>query len=212
MTTGGSQSAPPSRLRLGVSEEAYQVLRRRLELNFRIALWTNIVALVVLLGGAGAATLLLLFGQPVAAAVPSLVALADVVYGAVERPWKQLWLANNRLALSESVWIAYLETMEALHDESLTDEQRARLLSAHNLWISRTAAIGQDDFVVAVRDVRAINDAAERLLSRLNVDLSSINAALEGYTKLQEGSIGGALDELDAEAAAESRTTLTDSR
>lgn len=212
MTTAGSQPRGPARPRSEVAEEAYQVLRARLRLNFLIALWTNVVALVILLGGAAAATVLLLVDEFAAAAIPAVVALTDIVYGAVERPWRQLWLANNRLALSESVWIAYLETIDAVLDESLSDAQRSRLLSAHNLWISRTAAIGQDDFVSAVRDVRAINDAAERLLSRLNVDLSSTDTALEGYTTLEKGSPGGTFDELEAQTAAANGTTLPGGR
>ena len=100
-----------------VSQSGFDRQTARLRLNFRVAAITNVVAVTILLGFATAAIVFAVLGQPLAAEISGSVGVLDVIYGALERPWRQLWIANNRIALTESVWIAYLESKDAIERE-----------------------------------------------------------------------------------------------
>jgi len=189
-----AEQPAPGELRT-VSASAYSVMSSRLRLNFLIAAWTNIVALVILLGSASVAVVFVLRDEPIAAGIPALVGALDIVYGAIERPWRQLWIANNRLALSESIWIAYLESKDAISDVKLSDDQRFRLRQAQSLWIDRMTAIAMDDFGEASTSLRTLNEANQQIELRLRGAVA-IEAPLKGYTEFGEGNTGLRLDEL----------------
>jgi hypothetical protein len=158
-------SAEPSS---NVAAAAYANAVDRLRINFRVAVWTNLLAVSVLIGSAAATTALILIGQPIAAAVPAVLSVLDLAWGVMERPWRQLWLANNRIALSDSLWVAYLETKGAIVISGLGGEdQLHELRTAQNLWVNRTASIAQDDFGKAVLDLFEINDRSEEVQSFL---------------------------------------------
>ena len=198
METNSSQARdadPSPEARSSRSDEAYSLMSNRLRLNFLIAVWTNIIALAILLGSSAVAVVFVLRDEPIAAAIPGLVGALDIVYGAIERPWRQLWIANNRFALSESIWIAYSDSGDAIGNSALSDDQRFRLRQAQGLWIDRMTAIAVDDFEEASKALRTLNEANQQIELRLRGAVA-IEASLKGYTEFGEGNTGLRLDEL----------------
>ncbi len=165
------------------TDRAYALHEERLRVSFRIALWTNVIAVSVLLTAAAAACLLIVVGEEMAALAPALAALADLAFGIVERPWRRLWIASNRLALSQAVWLAYLESKRSISDPLLTDGQRSMLLDAQSLWIDRMAAIGLDDFVAATQSMRDINVQEREVRMGVTLNEVGVIAAVAGYTE-----------------------------
>ncbi|MFN0148815.1 MAG: hypothetical protein ACKVT1_20115 [Dehalococcoidia bacterium] len=184
----------PARGPAGVSADAYANAVDRLRINFRVAVYTTVMGVVLLLASAAAMILLLLAGEPVTAAVPAVVGVLDIAWAVSERPWRQLLLANNRIALSDSLWVSYLETKEAIRESGLDGkDQLAELLAAQSLWVSRIGAIAQDDYSLAFEALDEINQRGYRVQSRLRVEPKDVVAASLAFG----GQTGGTLSELE---------------
>jgi hypothetical protein len=177
----------------GVSAAAYANAVNRLRINFRVAVYTNLLATALLLLAAGGTIALLLAQQPAAAAVAAVVGVLDVAWGVMERPWRQLLLANNRIALSDSLWVSYLESKDAIQKAGLSgSDQLYRLLAAQSLWISRIGAIAQDDYDKAFAALDAINQRPDRLQSGLSGLAAVVQAQAKPELAAPEGvTLGG---------------------
>jgi hypothetical protein len=172
----------PTRGTAGVSADAYANAVNRLRINFRVAVYTTVLAVVLLLASAAAMIVLLLVGEPITAAVPAVVGVLDIAWGVSERPWRQLLLANNRIALSDSLWVSYLETKDAIISSGLDGtEQLAEILRAQNLWVTRIAAIAQDDYAVAFRTLREVNERSEAIQQGLLESVQDVQSAVQSY-------------------------------
>ena len=160
-----TDAQPP---RIAVSSEAYANAVDRLRVNFRVAIFTNLIAVVILLGSAAGAVALVLADEFGAAGVPVLLSILDITWAVTERPWRQLWLANNRIALSDSLWVAYLETKEAIENSGMESErQLAQLLEAQNRWVWLNGAIARDNYESAFASLEAISQRPNPLQSQL---------------------------------------------
>jgi hypothetical protein len=180
----------------GVSDAAYANAVNRLRINFRVAVYTNVLATALLLAAAGTTITLLLVQQPAAAAVAAVVGALDVGWGVMERPWRQLLLANNRIALSDSLWVSYLESKDAIRKSELSGpDQLSQLLAAQSLWISRIGAIAQDDYDKAFAALDAINQRSDRLQSEFS-GLAAIQASSVEAADLVAAPEGGTLDDI----------------
>jgi hypothetical protein len=176
------------------AEAAYLAMRDRLRLNFRVAVWTNTIAAAVLISGVVAAAATVMLGEYEAASIFGGLSLVDVLYGVTQKPWRQLWIANNRIALTEAIWIAHTESKE------VDPDPYARLwrLREANLWISRMATVSRDDFETAVEELKTLHEAestAALALARLEIeaDAEGLITAHEGLDRIEAG--GGTLDE-----------------
>ncbi len=162
-----TSSAPQT---MAVSSEAYANAINRLRINFRVAIYTNLLGVAILLAAAGGATWLVLKDEFAAASVPVLLSVLDIAWGVIERPWRQLWLANNRIALSDSLWVAYLETKDAIEKSGMTGErQLTELLTGQDVWVLRMGAIAREDYEAAFVSLREISDRQNRVQSQLAV-------------------------------------------
>lgn len=125
---------------------SFATLRARQSTNFRVAVITNITAVALLLVSTVGSVALWMLGYPVPSVIFGSLSIVDIAWGISEKPWKQLWVANNRIALTESVWIAYLEAKEAIEELGEPKWRLSMLYRAQNAWITRTALIALDDF------------------------------------------------------------------
>ena len=163
-----------------VSAEAYANAVNRLRINFRVAVYSNLLAVLILLVSACGMIALLLAGEPITAAVPAAIGVLDIAWGVAERPWRQLLLANNRIALSDSLWVSYLETKDAVLASGLSGEgQLVEIRRAQNLWVSRIGAIAQEDYAEAFKALWTINDRSEAVLRDLFSDVQIVGSALQ---------------------------------
>ncbi len=175
---------------------AYQELRARLRLNFRVALWTNLLSVALLIGATVAAAVLVMLGHEVPAAIIGGLSIVDIAWAISERPWQELLKANNRIALTESVWIAYLDTKQA----AAAGADGSGLLYAQNLWIDRMATVAGYDPEAAARELRDIHTAAAQRVT-LGLSRSSRTGAgpMEGFAQFKGGSTGRTLADLEKE-------------
>lgn len=165
-----------------VSAEAYANAVNRLRINFRVAVYSNLLAVVILLVSACGMIALLLAGEPITAAVPAAIGVLDIAWGVTERPWRQLLLANNRIALSDSLWVSYLETKDAILSSGLGgDAQLVEIRRAQNLWVSRIGAIAQEDYADAFKALWTINERSEAVRGDLAADVQTLESALQSY-------------------------------
>ena len=177
--TAAVQGGGSSRL----SQREYQTLLAHLKLNFRVAVATNIVMVLLLIGAAATASVFALAAETVPASIFGVLAVVTLSYGAIERPWRALSLANDRLALSQSVWIAYVESKEAIESGFPPDMRPAILGRAQNLWVDRMAVITQEDFSKVLGDLRGTHATA-----------GSTTAATTGTEGEQPDTAGSTLD------------------
>ena len=182
------------RVTSGVSADAYANAVNRLRINFRVAVYTNVLAVVLLLASSAAMVVLLLAGEPITAAVPAVVGVLDIAWGVSERPWRQLLLANNRIALSDSLWVSYLETKDAITSSGLDGkDQLAEVLRAQNLWVTRIAAIAQDDYAIAFRTLREVNERSEDIQVGLLTNVQGLQSVVQSYESVGTPSAGKGL-------------------
>ncbi|HEY4669673.1 MAG TPA: hypothetical protein VIH05_07860 [Tepidiformaceae bacterium] len=140
-----------------LATSAYQQLADRLRLNFVVAVWTNILFVVILVASAIGAAAFMAMGQVVPATILGGLSIVDLAYGIAEKPWKELLTANNRLALAQSVWIGYVDAKQAINEGVEHGARPAVLGMAQNLWIFRTAVIAQDNYEAVVNELRDID-------------------------------------------------------
>lgn len=140
-----------------LATSAYQQLADRLRLNFVVAVWTNILFVVILVASAVGAAIFMAMGEPVPATILGGLSIVDLAYGIAEKPWKELLTANNRLALAQSVWIGYVDAKQAINEGVPGGARPAVLGMAQNLWIFRTAVIAQDNYEAVVNELRDID-------------------------------------------------------